>query len=157
MKQQMALLPEKIAHRVVERTAELEKICERERQIAELRLEEYNKLALNYNRLLKRSQSDKCSYETALSQKNCIIANLISAFQKAIDFLEVVCRKALKAVINFAKNLSPDGSHTSKPVPSMAFYKKISADNILPIPWPLFPIPSSRKMNTPKGDGRCRM
>ena len=37
-----------------------------------------------FNRLLKKSKNDKCSYETALSQKNCIIANLISAFQKAI-------------------------------------------------------------------------
>lgn len=39
----------------------------------------------------------------ALSQKNCIITNLISAFQKAIDLLNIVCRKALKAVIDFAK------------------------------------------------------
>lgn len=103
MKQQVALLPEKIAQGVAERTAELEKACERERRIAELRLNEYNKLTQSYNRLLKKSQSDKKSYETALSQKDCIIANLISAFQKAIDLLDVVCRKALKAVIDFAK------------------------------------------------------
>lgn len=103
MKQQVALLPEKISQGVAERTAELEKACERERQIAELRLDEYNKLTQSYNRLLKKSQSDKKSYETALSQKNCIIANLISAFQKAIDLLDVVCRKALKAIIDFAK------------------------------------------------------
>ena len=103
MKQQVALLPERIAQGVAERTAELEKACERERQIAELRLDEYNKLTQSYNRLLKKSQSDKKSYEMALSQKNCIIANLISAFQKAIDLLNIVCRKALKAVIDFAK------------------------------------------------------
>jgi hypothetical protein len=103
MKQQVALLPEKIAQGVAERTAELEKACERERRIAELRLNEYNKLTQSYNRLLKKSQSDKKSYETALSQKDCIIANLISAFQKAIDLLDVVCRKAMKAVIDFAK------------------------------------------------------
>ena len=103
MKQQVALLPEKIAQGVAERTAELEKAYERERRIAELRLDEYNKLTQSYNRLLKKSQNDKKSYETALSQKNCIIASLISAFQKAIDLLDVVCRKALKAVIDFAK------------------------------------------------------
>ena len=40
MKQQVALLPKKISQRVAERTAELEKTCERERQIAELRLDE---------------------------------------------------------------------------------------------------------------------
>lgn len=103
IKQQVALLPEKIAQGVVERTAELEKACERERLIAELRLEEYNKLTQSYNRLLKKSQSDKKSYETALSQKNCIITNLIYAFQKAIELLDTVYRKALKAVIDFAK------------------------------------------------------
>ena len=97
------MLPEKIAQGVAERTAELEKACERERQIAELRLDEYNKLTQSYNRLLKKSQNDKKSYETALSQKDCIIANLISAFQKAIELLDTVCRKALKAVIDFAK------------------------------------------------------
>ena len=103
IKQQVALLPEKIAQGVVERTAELEKAYERERLIAELRLEEYNKLTQSYNRLLKKSQSDKESYETALSQKNCIITNLIYAFQKAIELLDTVCRKALKAVIDFSK------------------------------------------------------
>ena len=103
IKQQVALLPEKIAQGVVERTAELEKACERERLIAELRLEEYNKLTQSYNRLLKKSQSDKKSYETALSQKNCIITNLIYAFQKAIELLDTVYRKALKAVIDFAQ------------------------------------------------------
>ena len=103
MKQQVALLPEKIAQGVAERTAKLEKAYERERRIAELRLDEYNKLTQSYNRLLKKSQNDKKSYETALSRKNCIIASLISAFQKAIDLLDVVCRKALKAVIDFAK------------------------------------------------------
>ena len=103
IKQQVALLPEKIAQGVVERTAELEKAYERERLIAELRLEEYNKLTQSYNRLLKKSQSDKKSYETALSQKNCIITNLIYAFQKAIELLDTVCRKALKAVIDFSK------------------------------------------------------
>ena len=103
MKQQVVLLPEKIAQGVAERTAKLEKVYERERRIAELRLDEYNKLTQSYNRLLKKSQNDKKSYETALSRKNCIIASLISAFQKAIDLLDVVCRKALKAVIDFAK------------------------------------------------------
>ena len=98
MKQQVALLlPKKIAQGVAERTTELEKKCERERQIAELRLDEYNKLTQSYNRLLKKS------YETALSQKNCIIANLISAFQKSIGLLDTVCRKTLKAVIDIAK------------------------------------------------------
>lgn len=66
-------------------------------------MEEYNKLMQSYNRLLKKSQSDKKSYETALSQKNCIITNLIYAFQKAIELLDTVCRKALKAVIDFSK------------------------------------------------------
>lgn len=103
MRQQMALLPEKIAQGVAERTAELEKVCERERRIAEVRLVENNKLTQSYNSLLKKSQNDKKSYEAALSQKNCIMANLISAFQKAIELLDVVCRKALKAVIDFAK------------------------------------------------------
>ena len=117
MKQQVALLPEKIAQGVAERTAELEKAYERERRIAELRLDEYNKLTQSYNRLLKKSQNDKKSYETALSQKNCIIASLISAFQKAIDLLDVVCRKALKAV----RSRLPDDSHMSKPVPLMIF------------------------------------
>ena len=84
MKQQVALLPEKIAQGVAERIAALEKICERERQIVESRLDEYNKLTLSYNRLLKKSQSDKKSYETALSQKNSIIAVLQAAFQKTI-------------------------------------------------------------------------
>ena len=42
MKQQVALLPEKIAQGVAERIAALEKICERERQIVESRLDEYN-------------------------------------------------------------------------------------------------------------------
>ena len=52
---------------------------------------------------MKKSKKDKYSYEAALSRKNCIIASLISAFQKAIELLDVVCRKALKAVIDFAK------------------------------------------------------
>ena len=84
MKQQVALLPEKIAQGVAERIAALEKICERERQIVESRLDEYNKLTLSYNRLLKKSQSDKKSYEVALSQKDSIIAVLQAAFQKTI-------------------------------------------------------------------------
>ena len=104
MKQQVALLPEKIAQGVAERTAELEKICERERQIVESRLDEYNKLTLSYNRLLKKLQSDKKSYEVALSQKDSIIAVLQAAFQKTIGLLDVICRRALKAVIDFAKN-----------------------------------------------------
>lgn len=103
MRQQVALLPEKIAQGVAERTAELEKVCERERRIAEVRLVENNKLTQSYNSLLKKSQNDKKSYEATLSQKNYIIANLISAFQKAIELLDVVCRKALQAVIDFAK------------------------------------------------------
>lgn len=49
MKQQVALLPKKIAQGVAERTTEREKTCERERQIAELRLDEYNKLTQSYN------------------------------------------------------------------------------------------------------------
>ena len=56
-----------------------------------------------FNRLLKKSKKDKYSYEAALSRKNCIITSLISAFQKAIELLDVVCRKALKTVIDFAK------------------------------------------------------
>ena len=52
---------------------------------------------------MKKSKKDKYSYEAALSRKNCIIASLISAFQKAIELLDVVCRKALKTVIDFAK------------------------------------------------------
>lgn len=103
MKQQVALLPEKIAQGVAERTAELEKVCERERQIAELRLEEYNKLTQSYNRLLKKVQSDKNAYKATLLQKDFIISLLKSAFLKAIDMLDAVCRKALQAVIDFVR------------------------------------------------------
>lgn len=103
MKQQVALLPDKIAQGVAERTAELEKVCKRERQIAELRLEEYNKLTQNYNRLLKKVQSDKNAYKATLLQKDFIISLLKSAFLKTIDMLDAVCRKALQAVIDFAK------------------------------------------------------
>ena len=116
MKQQVALLPKKIAQGVAERAAEREKTCERERQIAELRLDEYNKLTQSYTRLLKKS------YETALSQKNCIIANLISAFQKAIELLDTVCRKALKVVIDFAK----------KPIARRFIYEQACAVNEFP-------------------------
>ena len=103
MKQQVALLPDKIAQGVAERTAELEKACERERQIAELRLEEYNKLTQSYNRLLKKSQNDKSTYEFNLSQRDYAIAILKAAFQKTVELLDVLCRKALQAVIDFAK------------------------------------------------------
>lgn len=103
MKQQVALIPDRIAEGVAERTAELEKVCKRERQIAELRLEEYNKLTQSYNRLLKKAQSDKSAYKATLLQKDFIISLLKSAFLKAIDTLDAVCRKALQAVIDFAK------------------------------------------------------
>ena len=103
MRQQVALLPEKITQGVVERTAELEKAYERERLIAELRLDEYNKLTRSYNRLLKNSQNDKSTYEFNLSQRDYAIAILKAAFQKTVELLDVVCRKALQAVIDFAK------------------------------------------------------
>ena len=103
MKQQVALIPDRIAEGVAERTAELENVCERERQIAELRLDEYNKLTRSYNRLLKKSQNDKNTYEFNLSQRDYAIAILKAAFQKAVELLDVVCRKALQAVIDFAK------------------------------------------------------
>lgn len=103
MKQLVAQIPNKIAESVAERTAELEKVCERERQIAELRLDEYNKLTRSYNRLLKKSQSDKSTYEFNLSQRDYAIAILKNAFQKMVELLDVVCRKALQAVIDFAK------------------------------------------------------
>lgn len=69
MRQQVALLPEKIAQGVAERTAELEKVCERERRIAEVRLVENNKLTQSYNSLLKKSQNDKKSYEATLAEE----------------------------------------------------------------------------------------
>ena len=103
MKQQVALIPDRIAEGVAERTAELEKACERERQIAELRLDEYNKLTRSYNRLLKKSQNDKSTYEFNLSQRDYAIAILKAAFQKAVELSDVVCRKALQAVFDFAK------------------------------------------------------
>ena len=103
MKQQVALIPDRIAEGVAERTAELEKVCERERQIAELRLEEYNKLTRSYNRLLKKSQNDKSTYEFNLSQRDYAIVTLKNAFQKMVELLDIVCRKALQAVIGFAK------------------------------------------------------
>lgn len=103
MKQQVALIPDRIAEGVAERTDELEKACERERQIAELRLDEYNKLTRSYNRLLKKSQNDKSTYEFNLSQRDYAIAILKAAFQKAVELLDVVCRKALQAVFDFAK------------------------------------------------------
>ena len=103
MKQQVALIPDRIAEGVAERTAELERICERERQIAELRLDEYNKLTWSYNRLLKNFQNDKRTYELNLSQKDYAIAILRAAFQKMVELLDVACRKALQAVIDFAK------------------------------------------------------
>lgn len=61
----------------------------------------------------------KKPYETALSQKNCIIANFISVFQKAIELLDTVCRKTLKVVINFAK----------KPIARRFTYEQASAVN----------------------------
>jgi len=103
MKQQVALIPNRIAEGVAERTAELEKVCERERQIAELRLDEYNKLTQSYNRLLNKSQNDKSTYEFNLPQRDYAIAILKAAFQKAVELLDVVCRKALQAVIVFAQ------------------------------------------------------
>ena len=68
-----------------------------------MRLDEYNKLTRSYNCLQKKAQSDKSAYEAPLSQKDYIIAFLESAFLKAIDLLDTVCRKALKAVIDFSK------------------------------------------------------
>ncbi len=133
MKQQVALIPNRIAEGVAERTAELEKVCERERQIAELRLDEYNKLTRSYNRLLKKSQNDKSTYEFNLSQRDYAIAILKAAFQKAVELLDVVCRKALQAVIVFAQNRLPNGSHTSKPVQSMISLIPTQTDYVLPI------------------------
>lgn len=103
MKQQVALIPDRIAKGVAERTAELEDTCERERQAAKLYLDEYNKLTRSYNRLLKKSQNDKSSYEFSLSQKDYAIAVLKTTLQKMIELLDAVCRKALQAVIDFAK------------------------------------------------------
>ena len=103
MKRQVALIPDRIAEGVAERTAELENVCERERLIAELRLDEYNKLTRSYNRLLKKSQNDKSTYEFNLSQRDYAIAILKAALQKTVELLDVVCRKALRAVIDFAK------------------------------------------------------
>ena len=82
MKQQVALIPDRIAEGVAERTAELERICERERQIAELRLDEYNKLTWSYNRLLKNSQNDKRTYELNLSQKDYASPSLEPLFRR---------------------------------------------------------------------------
>ncbi len=97
------LIPDRIAEGVAERTAELAKVCERERQIAELRLDEYDKLNRSYNRLLKKAHRDKNAYKAILSQKDFIISLLKSAFLKAIETLDAVCRMALQAVIDFAK------------------------------------------------------
>ena len=127
------MIPNRIAEGVAERTAELEKVCERERQIAELRLDEYNKLTRSYNRLLKKSQNDKSTYEFNLSQRDYAIAILKAAFQKAVELLDVVCRKALQAVIVFAQNRLPNGSHTSKPVQSMISLIPTQTDYVLPI------------------------
>ena len=103
LKRQVALIPDRIAEGVAERTAELAKVCERERQIAELRLDEYDKLNRSYNRLLKKAHRDKNAYKAILSQKDFIISLLKSAFLKAIETLDAVCRMALQAVIDFAK------------------------------------------------------
>ena len=119
MKQQVALIPDRIAEGVAERTAELENVCERERQIAELHLDEYNKLTRSYNRLLKKSQNDKNTYEFNLSQRDYAIAILKAAFQKAVELLDVVCRKALQAVIDFAK----------KPIANRFTYEQACAVN----------------------------
>lgn len=53
--------------------------------------------------IYRKRQSDKSAYEATLSQKDYIIAFLESAFLKAIDLLDTVCRKALKAVIDFSQ------------------------------------------------------
>lgn len=66
-------------------------------------MDEYNKLTLSYNRLLKKSQNDKSTYEFNLSQRDDAIAILKAAFQKTVELLDVVCRKALQAIIDFAK------------------------------------------------------
>ena len=157
MRQQVALLPEKIAQGVAERTAELEKVCERERRIAEVRLVENNKLTQSYNSLLKKSQNDKKSYEATLSQKNYIIANLISAFQKAIELLDVVCRKALKAVIDFAKKTIARRFTYEQACAVNEFIDKGSdrrrtADTLITLSRPFF-----TETNTPREDRMCRM
>lgn len=99
MRQLVAQIPYKMA----ERTAEQEKVCERERQIAELRLDEYNKLTRSHNRLLKKSKNDNSTYEFNLSQRDYAIAILKNTFQKMVELLDVVCNKALQTFIDFAK------------------------------------------------------
>ena len=78
--------------------------------------------------------------------------NLIFAFQKAIDLLDAVCRKALKTVIDFAKEPLTRQSHSNRPVLSMIFFIQTQTDNMLPIHCLYCPIPSSRKTTIPKGD-----
>ena len=53
--------------------------------------------------IYRKRQSDKSAHEAILSQKDYVIAFLESAFLKVIDLLDTVCRKALKAVIDFSK------------------------------------------------------
>ena len=105
-----------------------------------------------FNRLLKKSKNDKCSHETALSQKNCIIANLIFAFQKAIDLLDAVCRKALKTVIDFAKEPLTRQFTFEQACAVNDFFIQTPTDNMLPIHCLYCPIPSSRKTTILKGD-----
>lgn len=105
-----------------------------------------------FNRLLKKSKKDKYSYEAALSRKNCIIASLISAFQKAIELLDVVCRKALKTVIDFAKEPLTRQFTFEQACAVNDFFIQTPTDNMLPIHCLYCPIPSSRKTTIPKGD-----
>ena len=109
-----------------------------------------------FNRLLKKSKNDKYSYEAALSRKNCIITNLISAFQKAIELLDVVCRKALKTVIDFDKESLTRQFTFEQACAVNDFFIQTPTDNMLPIHCLYCPIPSSRKTTIPKGDWRCR-
>ena len=156
MREQVALIPDRIAEGVAERTAELEKVCERERQIAELRLDEYNKLTGSYNRLLKKSQNDKNTYEFNLSQRDYAIAILKAAFQKAVELLDVVCRKALQAVIDFAKKPIAKRFTYEQTCAVNEFLDTDTTDNMLQPLCLYYPTPFSRKTNTPKGDWKYR-
>lgn len=82
--------------------------------------------------------------------------NLIFAFQKAIDLLDAVCRKALKTVIDFAKEPLTKQFTFEQACAVNDFFIQTPTDNMLPIHCLYCPIPSSRKTSIPKGDWRCR-
>lgn len=103
MKQQVALIPKKIAEGVTERTDELERICKRERQIGRQYMNKYKKIHLNYDKLQKEYQEEKQMLEQLLTQRDTTIADLESAIIVVVALLSKECYKALKSIIEYAK------------------------------------------------------